>query len=96
MLYYLRIFPGTRMPKIVVNYSTSKTKSLEDSTILCSCLKMITVERSDDKFDQAPPVFTEKEPLQGFPNGVNPVSGEIGGPRGKQNQIKLLKNLFNS
>lgn len=44
--------------------------------------------RFDDKWendtDESVEVYTEKEPLERFPNDVNPVTGEIGGPRGPE------------
>jgi hypothetical protein len=38
----------------------------------------------DSEFDQAQPVFTEKEPLEKFPNNINPRTGEVAGPRGPE------------
>ncbi|KAH3741508.1 succinate dehydrogenase assembly factor 4, mitochondrial-like [Dreissena polymorpha] len=42
----------------------------------------------DDKWeteeDKSVEVFKEKEPLERFPNDTNPVTGEIGGPRGPE------------
>lgn len=44
--------------------------------------------RFDDKWesdvDESVEVYTEKEPLERFPNDTNPVTGEIGGPRGPE------------
>lgn len=31
-----------------------------------------------------PHPYAEKEPLKAFPNDTNPVTGEIGGPRGPE------------
>ena len=38
--------------------------------------------RLDENFDDAPPVYAEKEPLKSYPNNTNPKTGEIGGPKG--------------
>lgn len=44
--------------------------------------------RFDDKWehdvDESVEVYKEQEPLERFPNDVNPVTGEIGGPRGPE------------
>lgn len=44
--------------------------------------------RLDDKWeqdtDESVEYYTEKEPLERFPNDINPVTGEIGGPRGPE------------
>merc|ERR1739842_103878 len=34
--------------------------------------------------ERAPSTGMEKEPLEKFPNNVNPITGEIGGPRGPE------------
>jgi hypothetical protein len=84
-----RNFLGIKIPKGLVKYSTSKSSSTETSGD-CergqSKAKKKTKTpkgRLDDNFDQAPPVFNEKEPLQTYPNNVNPKTGEVGGPKGK-------------
>jgi hypothetical protein len=38
----------------------------------------------ESEFDEAQPVFAEKEPLQKFPNNINPKTGEVAGPRGPE------------
>ena len=38
----------------------------------------------DDKYDEAPQSYSEREPLERHPNDVNPKTGEIGGPRGPE------------
>lgn len=40
--------------------------------------------RLDDEYDEAPATFVEKEPLEKHPGGVNPVTGEYGGPAGPE------------
>jgi hypothetical protein len=40
--------------------------------------------RFDDDFDEAPKSYNEKEPLPVHPGGVNPSTGEQGGPRGPE------------
>jgi len=44
--------------------------------------------RFDDQWendaDQSVEVFQEKEPLERFPDDINPVTGEIGGPKGPE------------
>lgn len=44
--------------------------------------------RFDDKWEneteESVESYVEKEPLERFPNDVNPVTGEIGGPRGPE------------
>lgn len=40
--------------------------------------------RFDDEYDESPISYNEKEPLARHPNGVNPVTGEIGGPAGPE------------
>ncbi|XP_060563553.1 succinate dehydrogenase assembly factor 4, mitochondrial-like [Ruditapes philippinarum] len=44
--------------------------------------------RFDDKWehdtDESVEIFSEKEPLERFPDDKNPVTGEIGGPRGPE------------
>lgn len=34
--------------------------------------------------EEATTPYREKEPLERFPNDINPVTGEIGGPRGPE------------
>lgn len=36
-----------------------------------------------DEIEGAHP-YAEKEPLQPFPNDTNPITGEVGGPRGPE------------
>jgi hypothetical protein len=36
------------------------------------------------EYDPAPKAYDEKEPLEAFPNNINPKTGEIGGPRGPE------------
>jgi hypothetical protein len=36
------------------------------------------------EYDQAQPTFSEKEPLEKFPNNINPKTGEVAGPRGPE------------
>jgi hypothetical protein len=38
----------------------------------------------DDEYDDAPKSYNEKEPLEPYPKGVNPKTGEQGGPRGPE------------
>ena len=38
----------------------------------------------EDEFDQARPAYSEKEPLEKFPNNINPKTGEVAGPRGPE------------
>lgn len=38
----------------------------------------------DDEFDDAPLSYNEKEPLEKHPGGVNPKTGEYGGPAGPE------------
>lgn len=33
---------------------------------------------------EGPHPYAEKEPLKAFPNDTNPVTGEVGGPRGPE------------
>lgn len=40
--------------------------------------------RFDDEYDESPISYSEKEPLARHPNGVNPSTGEIGGPAGPE------------
>ncbi|XP_037083093.1 succinate dehydrogenase assembly factor 4, mitochondrial-like [Pollicipes pollicipes] len=37
-----------------------------------------------DELDEGRHPFQEKEPLAAFPDGVNPRTGEVGGPRGPE------------
>ena len=37
-----------------------------------------------DELEEGSHPFQEKEPLQAFPDNVNPTTGEIGGPRGPE------------
>lgn len=37
-----------------------------------------------DELEEGKHPFQEKEPLPQFPGGVNPTTGEIGGPRGPE------------
>jgi hypothetical protein len=48
-------------------------------------MKILPKGLLDDNFDKAPPTFYEKEPLQTYPNNVNPITGEVGGPKGIHN-----------
>jgi len=86
---YYRNFLAIRVPSNFVRYATTKTPTTENAG---NCEKSKTQPkkktktpkgRLDDSFDDAPPVFNEKEPLQVYPNNVNPKTGEIGGPKGK-------------
>ena len=38
----------------------------------------------EEEFDQAMSTFQEAEPLERFPNNINPKTGEMGGPRGPE------------
>lgn len=40
--------------------------------------------RFDDEYDESPLSYSEKEPLARHPKGVNPETGEIGGPAGPE------------
>lgn len=40
--------------------------------------------RFDQDFDDAPQSYNEKEPLAPHPEGVNPKTGEQGGPKGPE------------
>jgi hypothetical protein len=37
-----------------------------------------------EEFDEPQPSYNEKEPLPQWPEGVNPKTGEIGGPKGPE------------
>lgn len=41
-------------------------------------------EAWEGKEEDVQPQQGEKEPLERFPNNVNPITGEIGGPRGPE------------
>ena len=36
----------------------------------------------------------EKDPLPEFPDGVNPKTGEVGGPKARLNVLPKIRNLF--
>ena len=81
------IFLSFTRNKHFPNYSTSKFFGTENNSlyISCNCMKILPKGLLDDNFDKAPSDFYEKEPLQTYPNNVNPITGEIGGPKGKHN-----------
>ena len=65
-------------------YSTSKTPTKDGNCETKPKKKTKTPKGLlDDNFDDAQPVFKEKEPLQSYPNNVHPKTGEVGGPKGK-------------
>lgn len=37
-----------------------------------------------EEFEEGKHPYQEKEPLEPFPNNTNPVTGEVGGPRGPE------------
>ncbi|KAL4228227.1 hypothetical protein ACF0H5_013660 [Mactra antiquata] len=41
-------------------------------------------EKWEHETEESVESFVEKEPLERFPNDVNPTTGEIGGPRGPE------------
>jgi hypothetical protein len=64
---------------LIVNHSTdSKDKNTEKKK------ERTPRGRFDDEFDEAPKSYSEQEPLEKHPGGVNPSTGEVGGPAGPE------------
>lgn len=93
MSYSLRLFNRifnknllvTRNTQSILNYSKSTTENKEGCERGSDKPKKKTKTpkgRLDENYDDAPPVYPEKEPLKSHPNNVNPKTGEIGGPKG--------------
>lgn len=79
-------------PLLITQSSTQAMKhSTDEKSSNCSETKSTKKKRGktpkgrlDEEFDDAPESYAEKEPLKPHPGGVNPNTGEIGGPRGPE------------
>jgi hypothetical protein len=75
----------TRQSVVVSNCRNHSTTD-KTSSILDKMMKKKTPKgRLDEgEYDEAPPSYPEKEPLKGFPDDINPITGEKGGPKGPE------------
>ncbi|RNA26228.1 succinate dehydrogenase assembly factor mitochondrial [Brachionus plicatilis] len=67
-----------------VFYSTKSTSNQPKKTTETKKKGKTPKGRFDDEYDESPISYSEKEPLARHPKGVNPVTGEIGGPAGPE------------
>ncbi|KAK0181296.1 hypothetical protein PV327_003589 [Microctonus hyperodae] len=67
--------------------ATDSGNNKQESTRLQEFRKKLREKAPIDKleeFEEGKHPYQEKEPLQPFPDNVNPETGEVGGPRGPE------------
>ncbi|CAF0741737.1 unnamed protein product [Brachionus calyciflorus] len=69
----------------IVHHSTDSSCDRSNKTKKQTTKKTKTPKgRFDEEYDESPQSYSEKEPLARHPDGVNPITGEVGGPAGPE------------
>jgi len=85
-----------RIASMSVRFQSSNTNNDESSIEACGKSKAAALDKKTKTLREKTPIgkleelegashpYQEKEPLKPFPGGVNPNTGEVGGPKGPE------------